>query len=354
MNNRSTSAGTPIVWIVLLNWNGLDDTLECLRSLDHLRYPSAHVLVVDNGSTRDDVGRIREVFPRATVLRNFENLGYAGGNNMGIRVALRNGADYVWLLNNDTVVDPDCLAALVAAGEKAPKVGLLSPVIYDYAAPHAIQFCGTFLDRDQQRHHVLTPTSLEDARGAAEVGPLLLWGTALLLKRALVDAIGLLDERYFAYHEDLDYSLRALAAGFEGRVVPEGAVFHKTSRALGSMESPLREYLVARNWCLLWHSHPTARPRPRHWRGSLVWAMERALEASRSGQRVVAEHTLDGIWDACRGRWGSWEGRGEMPRPLKRLVLDGLLAWHPYAWMTLLAEGPLEALRKSLGRRRAH
>jgi hypothetical protein len=185
---------------------------------------------------------------------------------------------------------------------------------------------------------------------AAESGLLLLVGTALLLKRAVVDRVGLFDDRYFAYLEDFDYSLRANAAGFDARVVPEGVVFHKGRWGLGTVESPLRDYLFVRNWYLLWHSHAWVGRRYGHWRGFVVWAMGRALEAKNARKRVIAEHVLDGIWDALRGRWGSWERKGGMPKPLRQFVLDGLLGWHPYAWITLLGEGPLGVLRKGLRR----
>jgi GT2 family glycosyltransferase len=336
VTTEASCLASPLVWVVVLNWNGLEDTLECLGSLSRLCYPNVQIVVVDNGSRANDVDRIRELFSHALVLRNPENLGYAGGNNTGIRLALRNGADYVWLLNNDTVVDPECLTQLIAVGETHPRVGLLSPVIYDYDRPRNVQFCGTILDWRAQRQ--ITLTSLADRGIRADTAPLTLWGTALLLRRTLAEAIGLFDERYFAYHEDLDYSVRAIKAGFDTRLVPEAAVFHKSGRSLGT-DSPLKEYLVVRNWYMLWRSHLTGRQRRAYRRRFLVWAMDRVIRAKNAGKRALAEHSLDGIWDAFRGRCGSWETKREMPKPLKRLLLDGLLAWHPYFWLRLLSGG---------------
>lgn len=345
MNGRSTSVGTKQVWIVLLNWNGCSDTLECLASLDRLRYPNFHVLVVDNGSRDAELQPVREAFPRATILVLAENRGYTGGSNAGIRFALEKGADYVWLLNNDTTVEPRCLAALVDAAERDPRAGCVSPVIYDYAVPRRVQFCGTILDRRTQR--LVNARTVEEGRRAAKRGPLLLWGTALLLKRTLIEAIGVFDERYFAYHEDIDYSLRAAAAGFEARIVGEAAVFHKSGQALGSVDSPVKEYLVVRNWYLLRRSHRRLWPRYASRRRFLAWALKRALAALESGRRSTAEHALDGAWDGLRGRWGPWEGRGTVPAPVKRLILDALLAWHPHLWIGILEVGPVEMLRRS-------
>lgn len=335
----------PQVWIVVLNWNGRVDTLECLGSLELLRYPNFHVLVVDNGSRSGEIEHLREAFPRVRILSLPENRGYTGGNNAGIRLALGNGADYVWLLNNDTTADPACLAALVDEAEKDPGIGCLSPVIYDYASPHGIQFCGEVLDHRNQRQ--LRPLSVEEARQAGKEGLLLLWGTALLLRRTLIDAIGLLDDRYFAYEEDYDYSLRAIAAGFEARVVSEAAVFHKSAQSLGSSRAPLKEYLVVRNWYLLCRSHRSQWPRYASRRGYLAWVLKRALDALESGQRPAAAHALDGAWDALRGRWGSWEQKGQLPEVMKRLILA-----HPNFWIGMLEAGPLEAVRRSLRNRR--
>ena len=138
--------GPPAVWVLVLNWNGAADTLDCLQSLKRLRYPNAAVVVVDNGSGAGEADGIEATGLACAVLRQPENRGYAAGCNAGIRHGLERGADYVWLLNNDTVVDPRCLDALVAAGEGDARVGLLSPVLYDYDAPHAIQFAGTVVD----------------------------------------------------------------------------------------------------------------------------------------------------------------------------------------------------------------
>jgi GT2 family glycosyltransferase len=325
----------PNVAVVILNWNGLVDTLECLGSLTRLRYPNWHAVVVDNGSARAEADTIEAAFPAATVLRNRDNVGYAAGNNVGVRHALNQGADYIWLLNNDATVAPDCLTELIDAAEGHQRVGLLSPVIYDYAPPHRIQFSGTILDR--RREEQITLRSLTDTRTASQAGPILLWGTALLLRRQLVDAIGLLDERYFAYHEDIDYCLRAIAAGFQTLVVPEAALYHKYSRSLAAGESPLKEYLLVRNWYLLWNTHLSGWRRRTYPHRYLAWVLTRVVVARQAGKDAVAEEALNGAWNALHGRWGSWEVRRHVPRTLRVFLLNYLLAWHPYFWVLLLA-----------------
>jgi GT2 family glycosyltransferase len=199
--------------VVILNWNGVGDTLDCLHSLGQLRYENLSIVVVDNGSAPSEADRIERSGLARTVLRRPGNLGYAAGCNVGIRHALDQNADYMWLLNNDTIIDRDCLDALVAVGEKDDRIGLLSPIVYEHASPHAIQFAGTVVDLPGERCPTLT--SPDDPAVLGNEGRLALWGTALLVKRRVVEKIGILDERYFAYVEDMDFSVRAMAASVD-------------------------------------------------------------------------------------------------------------------------------------------
>ena len=352
--DSSSGAASPIapkVFIVILNWNGISDTLECLRSLVQLTYPRWQVVVVDNGSHGDEAAVIEANFPAITVIRNRENLGYAGGNNVGMRHAVEHSADYIWLLNNDTVVAPDSLSELIAAGRKHTDVALLSPVIYHYENPQEIQFAGSTLEPDREEQTTLR--SVEEARVAVRARPMTLWGTALLLKRDVIDAVGYLNEQYFAYHEDLDYCLRALAVGLGIWVEPAAAVFHKTGRTLGSEDSPLKEYLLVRNWYLFWRSYLRGRRRLSYPARYMGWVLNRALNWKRAGQAARAAHALDGAWDALHGRFGPLDSRGAMPHRLRRFLLDGLLSWHPYLWIRLLGGEPVlgEAVSRFLGRR---
>jgi GT2 family glycosyltransferase len=325
---QTVLATEPLVVVVVLNWNGLADTMECLQSLSRLGYQNKRVVVVDNASHGQEATSIEASFPEVTVIRNHMNLGYVGGNNVGIRHGLAQGADYVWLLNNDTTVTTDCLTELIAAAERHRHVGLLSPRIYDYAPPHEIQFAGSVLDWRLETQCILT--SSQGSETTNRFGPNLVWGTALLLKRQVAEVIGLLDERFFAYHEDIDYCLRAMSAGFEALVVGEASLYHKRGRSLGS---PVREYLLVRNWYLLWTTHLSGWRRWSYPRRYLAWVLSRVLHAPSNN---VADYALDGAWDALRGHWGSWETKGHMPRVLRVFLVKGLLVWHPYFWIMLI------------------
>ena len=122
----------PTVSIIVLNWNGKHDTVECLESLSHISYPNYEVIVVDNGSTDGSVEQFKARYPEITVIENQDNLGFAEGNNVGIRAALQEDTEYVLLLNNDTIVDPRFLDELINVAEREPRVGFAGPKIYYY------------------------------------------------------------------------------------------------------------------------------------------------------------------------------------------------------------------------------
>jgi GT2 family glycosyltransferase len=249
------SEKTPRVTTIILNWNGLRDTLECIGSVTNLDYPDMHVLVVDNGSTDGSPSVIREKYPSVTLLQNEKNIGFAGGNNLGMEKALEMGTDYLWLLNNDTVVEKDTLGKLVAATMESPEVGLASPAIYFHEEPDRIQFCGSYIDWNRKR--IVKIEEGEIIPGDGE--NISLWGTALLIKRKVVEEVGYLNEKYFAYHEDEEYCMRAARAGFRCVVVPEARIFHKNSRSTGSNDAPMQVFLRSRNMFFLW-ADPLAGP----------------------------------------------------------------------------------------------
>jgi hypothetical protein len=331
----STSGRAPRVVIVILNWNGLADTLACLESVGRQDYASLEVVVVDNGSRSPEADQLEASAPAARVIRSPTNVGYAAGCNIGMRYALARGADYVWLLNNDTLVEPDCLATLVAAGEADDRVGLLSPVVYAHGSSREIKFAGTIVDFGrQERIHL---TSVDDMVQRNDAGHLALWGTALLIKRRVLERAGFLDERYFAYVEDTDYCIRAVRSGFMTRVVPGAVLYHKEGRSLGGLQSPIREYLLVRNWYLFWSTHLTGWRRWGFRRRYVAWVLARTVSAREQGNQALAEHSLSAGWDALRGHWGPWEQRGRLPEGLRRFLDRWVLGWHPYLWIRLLA-----------------
>lgn len=227
-----TSSTSPLVFIIVLNWNGKDDTLECLRSLEKLDYPNYEIVVVDNGSTDGSEEVIRSIYPSIRVIQTGGNLGYAGGNNAGIRFAISQGADYVWLLNNDTTVDPEALAALVEIAEADTGIAFVGSKIYFYDRPDTIWCAGGTIDladggrTDHPGMHQVDKGQFDKISDVGYVT-----GCSLLASRAAIEAIGLLPEEYFLYFEETDWNLAAQRKGYRTVMAPASHVWHKYAEA---------------------------------------------------------------------------------------------------------------------------
>ncbi len=218
-----THSAYPNVSIVLVNWQGADDTIACLESLYELDYSNFGVIVVDNGSADNSVERIPTTYPEVTLLRSGSNLGFAGGSNVGIRYALKHGAGYIWLLNNDTVVEPNALTAMVDLAEGDSKIGAVGSVLFYMDRPEVVQAWGG------GRVSFVTGRS----RHLVKQGKLdYLTGASLLAKRDVFEEVGLLDEGYFMYWEDTDFCLRIRRAGWRLAVAEESTVYHKESSSV--------------------------------------------------------------------------------------------------------------------------
>lgn len=244
---------TPSVAIVVLTWNQRDLVLDCLASLRVLNYPNYSIIVVDNASCDQTANVIRANFPDATVIENSENLGFAEGNNVGIRYALEHGAEYVMLLNDDTIVDAQMLDELIVVAEKAPKIGLVGPAIYYQNQPEVIWSAGNNIDWDTgtlKRLHADTRLDPEQPAFEADY----LTGCALCVKSAVIDRIGLIDPRYFIYYEETDWCMRARAAGYKAVLVPRARIWHQVSATM-KQDSPATVYYMTRNAFLFLYLH---------------------------------------------------------------------------------------------------
>jgi hypothetical protein len=234
----------PRVGIVVLNWNNTQDTLECLASVVASDYPDINPIVVDNGSDDFPELLIRQRFPAVQIARQRFNRGYAGGNNIGIELALRADAEFVMLLNNDAVLAPDALGRLVDAATRHVNAGFLTPRILVHGTD-SIYWDGGIVDwstgdgeHDSSRLHAVEPRILESA-----------WsnGCAPLVRAKTIADIGLMDESLFLYYEDVDWSARATRHGWKHLVVLDAVCWHKVSRSTGGPHSPLWFFYVARN-----------------------------------------------------------------------------------------------------------
>jgi hypothetical protein len=323
----------PLVTIIILNWNGKEDTLQCLHSLQRSSYSNFNTIVVDNGSTDGSVPAIRKGFPDLAVIKNRDNLGFTGGNNIGIRHALENGAEYVWLLNNDTIIEPDTLAKLVAKAESSPDIALLSPVIHWHEDPASIQFYLSYVDWGT--YNIINFSQEEHDRYADRSKDYSLWGTALLIKRHVLEKLGGLDDRFFAYAEDAEYCMRASREGFGIAVDPTSRIFHKNSRATGSNTAPLQCFLRIRNQYFLWRIYLRGWDRVSFLRKYLGDAMSFSGVLYQTNQAASLDYCLDGVWCAFRNIPGPYNGRDRMPKVLK-VFWTLFLKFHPFFWSHLI------------------
>jgi GT2 family glycosyltransferase len=236
----------PPVTIIIVAWNQLEKTLACLDTVATLEYPRFRALLVDNGSEPPLAEFICVNHPTVEVLRLPRNLGFAGGYNAGLRRALAGDSRHCLLLNNDTLLAPDALDRLVAEIETGLDIGLVTAKIYYAAEPRRIWTVGAnlniFLDlKDGGQGQI--DAGQWDASRDIDFAPF----TAVLIRREALEQVGLLDEGYFLYYEDMDYCRRARAAGWRLRLRPDALVFHDVSASTGGRDSPLERYWMAQS-----------------------------------------------------------------------------------------------------------
>ncbi len=237
------SAGeSPLVVTVVLNWNGLALSRECLASLRQVRYPRHRVLLVDNGSRDGSVLALRAEFPEAEFIENPVNLGFAEGNNVGIRRALATGADWVLVLNNDTTVDPGFLARLVESAAADPSIGVIGPKIDLYYDPSRLSFAGGRVSLSWGFTWHVGNGHKDSAEFGGVLGEDYQTGAALMISRACLERVGAFDPSYVSYFEDTDLCLRARAAGFRVVCDRDAVIRHKVSASTGGGLTPRKAY----------------------------------------------------------------------------------------------------------------
>ncbi len=297
-------AAYPSVGIVVLNWNSPADTLKCLDSIMSMTYPAFSATILDNGSTDDSIEQISKRFPGVQILPMGANFGYAAGNNIGINLALKRGDRYVWLLNDDVTVSPDCLSELVKVALSDPRIGFLGPVVFMREEPSRILSAGGILDNGWRARH-LGIGKLHANGFGPYVDVDYLSGCALLISREAIQTIGLLDESFFAYHEDVEWCYRGKRAGFRITCVFGATAWHPDTRHRDE-NSPLVTYYTTRNSLLFAHKyHLTTifflRLLPSYLRTLLSWSARPRWRHKRD-QRNAMMHALI---DFFRGHVGA-------------------------------------------------
>lgn len=314
-----TISSSPSIYVLVLNWNGWRETVTCLASLRQLSYPNTHVVVIDNGSTDDSLSQLNDAIasqssPPCEIIALRDNVGFAGGMNRGMAHALAAGADYVFLLNNDTVVAPDVLERLLATSAMIPDAGLLGCELRypDSEAEPGYALTGF----DWMRGYTRTWDVPPGGQGPVEVD--VVSGCALLASQALIDGIGLMDDRYFLYFEDVDWAVRARRAGFTCVVVRGALVWHGAARTTrGDPQAPrwTTYYYHTRNNMLLMRKLAPGRAQLLFIPFYIARTGRTALRVLGGGllgrKRNVAPRLIAlcaGFIDGWRGKWGPRTG----------------------------------------------
>jgi GT2 family glycosyltransferase len=239
----------PKVTIIILHLKGASCIVDCVGSLNKITYQNFNIIVVHNGP--ENIALINALSPISQhivkIINTRDNLGFARGNNIGIKQALKDGAEYILLLNDDTEVAPDFLTEMVAVAEMQQNAGMLGPKIFLYYQPKKIWFAGASIDKKCCEVTTTGFDQTEKCEGNILVESDYITGCALLVKRKVVEKIGLLDEKFFLYWEDGDWGLRCIKAGFKNLVVTHSHIWHKASTSSGGTNSLPRIYHKARS-----------------------------------------------------------------------------------------------------------
>lgn len=296
----------PRVAVIIVAYNQRELALACLKHVTRLEYPADRldIIVVDNNSGDGTPQAVRDRYPTAVVLEMGENLGYAGGNNAGMEYALEHGADWVLILNQDVVVAPDMLSPLLAAAKHEPRVGFLGPKVYHLEEPHRLQSAGIVLDSCLRSH--------QRGQGELDVGQFesiaecdALAGCALFTSRPMIERIGMLDLRFFMYHEEMDWCLRARAAGLRNLYVPAARVWHPKPQLRGAGNTAFTTYYMTRNHYLLLSKHGTGLlPVAQITKKNLIWLVNWTLNPKWRHVRQKRNALFKALVDAALRRYG--------------------------------------------------
>ena len=306
-------ADVPLVATIVLNWHNTSDTIRCIAAAAEAEYPNQRIYLFDNGADAASRAALSSLSDTVTLLESPINLGYTGGNNAAITRALDDGADYVWLLNSDAIAGASVLGALVATAEADPRIGIVSPLIGDPTRDPRFEFAGAVVDLA----NCLIESTIDREAGrdmqARFPDRFILVGTGMLVRRALIERIGLLDDRLFAYYEDTDYSIRCMLAGFRNEIDFDTELYH---RGKPSVREPHAYYYMNRNAILLWRKVAGRRGKLR----AIADVTHRALrDLERFGKDHPrqAEAVLAGLWDGMLERTGQYIPTRRMPRPME-------------------------------------
>lgn len=296
---------TPVaVSAIILNWNSAPDTVQCARAVAESADGNVDIVVVDNASMDGSETLLRmELGDRYPIIQTRENLGYAAGNRVGVQYALAHDAEFVWIVNPDCFVQPDTLGNLLAAAERHGDLGIFSPLLLHYDTPSLVYFGGAYFEHRRGRpamiQHVALSEHLVEEHACASIH-----GANVLIPIRVIRQCGFMDERFFLYGEEMDYSMRLGKHGVPSVYVPSARAYHKSK---GSMSHDpvlleLATYYRRRNHFLIWRRNlPASRAARLVWQrvGSEIrWWWRHLPDDIPSRYRMAA------LWHGLTGRFG--------------------------------------------------
>jgi GT2 family glycosyltransferase len=301
------SAAPDRAWhAIVLSWNGREDTLRCLESLSCVEHHDLQIVCVDNGSSDGSQQAVHERFPDVTLIEAGANLGYSGGNNLGIRHALEHGARWVALVNNDATVAADFVVGFQAAARERPRAGILAGKVYFADRPTKIWFAGQRVSEllgyaGRPRGYGREDGPRYERLGATDRAV----GALMAISREAIEAAGLLDDELFAYVEDVDWALRVRDAGFEVVFAPRARAWHSVSASTGGEKASTHTlyYGVRNTVTVLERRRPLGAAGTALRRASILATF--SLHAlTRADRRAALRAVRAGFADARSGRLG--------------------------------------------------
>ncbi|MFP4379847.1 MAG: glycosyltransferase family 2 protein [Candidatus Sumerlaeia bacterium] len=304
----------PLVMAAVLNYNGEKDSIECIRSIQSCNYPHLKILIIDNGSRPDSVAALRTAFPQMECVETHKNLGYAGGNNVAMRIALEREIPYCLILNNDTTIAPDMIGRLVDTAQEDDALAVIGPQVYRYEEPETLFYPGWKIDWEKWLfHRVPAP---ENPPAVFDVD--YVQGCGVLFRTAFLRGHGLFDEDFFLYCEDADICVRAQRSGFRTVEIPAAKMWHKGYASSGK-DSPLKTYYGLRNRLLFIRKHA---PRDRKFAlvlRLLVFDARRQVWKHGTGLLKNPKTSFRHLRAICRALWDHWRKHyGQGPKWLHK------------------------------------
>lgn len=236
----------PKITIVILNWNGYADTYECLKSLEKVNHKNLQIIIVDNGSDNNDIIKLESEFQGIKIIRSEVNLGFTGGNNLGIKYALEIESDFIMLLNNDTVVTPKFINPLLRVFEKNKNAGIVAPIINYFDERDKIWSSGGKINK-LRGAGISIPALVTQQDNFTEVKVEFVSGCCMLIPSSVLKKVGLFDDSYFLYSEDTDLCFRVIKNNYEIFISKDSLIYHKAKSSTKNELSVLALYYETRN-----------------------------------------------------------------------------------------------------------